>query len=119
MVYPEGNFIESSNQVPYLQIGESKYSRPILDREVTMDSSLDQAALCALVSMDGTMRSNLTVARPIEIVAYTVGSLQPGRYRRFEEDDDYLRDVKRNSNKEIKIAFARLPVIDWEVEQSS
>ena len=119
MVYPEGNFIESSNQVPYLQIGESKYGKPILDRVVTMDSSLDQAALCALVSMDGTMRSNLTVAPPIEIVAYTAGSLQPGRYRRFEEDDDYLRDVKRNWNKEIKIAFARLPVIDWEVEQSS
>lgn len=114
MVYPEGNFIESSNQVPFLQIGESKYGKPILDRVVTMDTPLDQAALCALVSMDGTMRSNITVGPPIELVAYRAGSLQPGRYKLFEEDDDYLRHIKRSWNKEIKIAFARLPEIEWE-----
>ncbi|MCP5182071.1 MAG: peptidase [Pseudomonadales bacterium] len=119
MVYPEGNFIESSDQVPYLQIGESKYGKPILDRVITMNSSLDEAALCALVSMDGTMRSNLTVGPPIEVATYMAGSLQPGQYRRFDEDDDYLREVKRNWNKEIKVAFARLPGIDWYADGSA
>ncbi len=114
MVYPEGNFIESSNQVPFLQIGESKYGKPILDRVIAMDTPLDQAALCALVSMDGTMRSNITVGPPIELIAYRAGSLQLGRYKRFEEDDDYLRLIKRSWNKEIKVAFARLPEIEWE-----
>lgn len=119
MVYPEGNFIESSNQVPYLQIGESKYGKPILDRVITMDTPLEQAALCALVSMDGTMRSNITVGPPIELIAYRAGSLQPGRYKRYEEDDDYLRLIKRSWNKEIKIAFARLPEIEWEAASAS
>lgn len=118
MVYPEGNFIESSNHVPYLQIGESKYGKPILDRVISMETPLDQAALCALVSMDGTMRSNITVGPPIELLAYRAGSLQPGRYKRFEEDDDYLRHIKRSWNREIKIAFARLPEIEWEANGS-
>lgn len=119
MVYPEGNFIESSNQVPFLQIGESKYGKPILDRVITMDTPLEQAALCALVSMDGTMRSNITVGPPIELIAYRAGSLLPGRYKRYEEDDDYLRMIKRSWNKEIKIAFARLPEIEWEATNAS
>ncbi len=113
MVYAEGNYIESSVQTPFLQVGEFKYGKPILDRVLAMDTPLDQAAICSLVSMDATMRSNLTVGPPIEMYVYDAGSLQPGRYKRFEEDDGYLWDVKRAWNTRVKEAFARMPGIEW------
>ncbi len=113
MVYAEGNYIESSHQTPFLQVGESKYGKPILDRVLTMSTPLEQAAMCALVSMDATMRSNLTVGPPIEMYVYEAGSLQPGRYRIFEEDDEYLWNLKRSWNMKVKAAFAEMPPITW------
>ncbi|XOV85559.1 MAG: peptidase [bacterium] len=112
-IYAEGNFIETSKQTPFLQIGESKYGKPILDRVLSEKTPLERAALCGLVSMDATMRSNLTVGPPIEVVTYTAGSLAPCRYVSYGEDSLFLRNLKSNWNQEIKAAFDRLPPIDW------
>lgn len=113
MVYPQGNFITTSHDTVYLQIGEEKYGKPILDRILKPSSSLETAAMCGLVSMDSTMRSNLTVGPPIELTIYEADSLQPGRYYRFEEDSEYLRQLKRSWDKLLKDAFKQLPPVTW------
>ena len=113
LVYPQGNYISSSNDTTFLQIGESKYGKPILDRILTPSVSLETAAMCALVSMDSTMRSNLSVGPPIELLVYEAGSLAPGRYYRFEEDSEYLRRLKRAWEKSLKDAFKSLPPVAW------
>ncbi len=111
MVYPEGNYIASSAQAPFLQIGEIKYGKPILDRVINSSTDLNHAALCALVSMDGTMRSNLTVGPPIELSIYSAGSLQPPRYISFDEESDYLRQLGKSWNKLLGQAFDQLPAV--------
>lgn len=113
LVYSQGNHIVSSDDTPYLQIGESKYGKPILDRILTADTSLETAALCALVSMDSTMRSNLTVAPPIEVQVYETDSLVVDRYHRFEEDSEYLRELHRAWNSRLVDAFRSLPPLNW------
>ncbi len=96
MIYPEGNHITSSKDTPYLQVGESKYGKPILDRILNPDTTLETAAVCALVSMDSTMRSNLSVGPPIEVQLYRTKIFPLRSYYRFEEGSDYFRDGKRN-----------------------
>ena len=113
MVYPQGNYITTSHDTPYLQIGENKYGKPILDRIIQPNSTLETAAMCGLVSMDSTMRSNLSVGPPIEVTVYEAGSLLPGRYYRFEEDSEYLRELKRQWDKHLKEAFKKLPPVAW------
>lgn len=113
MVYPQGNYISTSSDTTYLQIGESKYGKPILDRILTPDVSLETAAMCALVSMDSTIRSNLSVGPPIELSVYDAGALQPGRYYRFDEDSEYLRQLKKSWDKLLKDAFKKLPPVAW------
>lgn len=113
MIYPEGNHITSSADTPYLQIGESKYGKPILDRIIKLDTSLETAALCALVSMDSTMRSNLTVGPPIEMLVYHTDSYSLQNYHRFEEDDEYLRELKKSWDSYLKSAFHQLPPLAW------
>ena len=113
MVYPQGNYITTSQDTVYLQIGEDKYGKPILDRILSPESSLETAAMCGLVSMDSTMRSNLTVGPPIELTVYETDSLQPGRYYRFEEDSEYLRQLKRSWDHQVKEAFKQLPPVAW------
>jgi len=113
LVYPQGNYITTSKIKPFLQIGESKYGKPILDRIITPESSVETAALCGLVSMDSTMRSNLTVGPPIEVMVYDRDSLRPGRHYVFEEDSDYLRQLNRVWDANLKAAFDDLPPIAW------
>lgn len=113
MVYPQGNYITTSLDTPYLQIGEEKYGKPILDRIIKPGSSLETAAMCALVSMDSTMRSNLTVGPPIELTIYDMDSFQPGRYYRFDEDSEYFREMHRTWDKLLKEAFKKLPPVAW------
>jgi putative proteasome-type protease len=113
MVYPQGNHITTSADTPYLQIGEIKYGKPILDRIITADTPLDRVALAALVSMDSTMRSNLSVGPPFEIQLYLRDSLTLERYHRFDADSEYLREIKRTWNESINAAFNRLPPIAW------
>jgi putative proteasome-type protease len=112
-VYPEGNHITSSSDTPYLQIGESKYGKPILDRILTPEVDLDTSSMCALVSMDSTLRSNLSVGPPVEILMYTTDSLVLNNFRRFDQNSDFLRDLKRTWDSLLKNAFQQMPSLSW------
>ncbi|MGD2137548.1 MAG: peptidase [Gammaproteobacteria bacterium] len=114
LIYPEGNHITTSLATPYLQIGETKYGKPILDRIIRMDSSLEDAARCALVSMDSTMQSNVTVGPPIEILIYEKDSLALNRYLRLDEQHPYLTGLRRTWAANIRSAFNDLPRFNWE-----
>jgi putative proteasome-type protease len=113
LIYPEGNHITTSRDHPFLQIGESKYGKPILDRVITAGTSIDDAAKCAIVSMDSTLRSNLSVGPPIELRVYETDALTAGRYLTFGDDDAYLRSLARGWNQKLIEAFTTLPEIDW------
>ncbi len=114
MIYPAGNFITHSDENPFLQIGENKYGKPILDRILTPETSLEDAARCAIVSMDSTIKSNATVGPPIEVLVYENDSFENDHYIRLEEDDQYLRDIRQSWNEALKLSFAELPKFDWE-----
>lgn len=113
LVYPQGNHITSSSSTPYLQIGESKYGKPILDRILTPDISLETAALCTLVSMDSTIRSNLTVGPPVETMVYEADTLTINRYHKFEENSNFLRELNRCWDQRLREAFNSLPPLNW------
>jgi len=113
LVYPQGNHITTSKDTSFLQIGESKYAKPILDRIIGSDITLETAALCGLVSMDSTMRSNLTVGPPIEVLMYAEGSLNVERRYRFEESSEYLRQLTSSWDDRLREAFNNLPPIAW------
>ena len=113
LVYSEGNFIESSNDTPYVQIGEIKYGKPILDRIITRHSPLSDAVKCALVSFDSTMRSNISVGAPIDMLIYDVNSLRIGLKRRLDEDDPYLVAIRSGWEGGLQHAFDQLPVNGW------
>lgn len=113
MIYSQGNFIASSAQVPFLQIGETKYGKPILDRVAQSGMTTDRAVLCALVSMDATIRSNLTVGPPIEVYVLASGSLQPGRYLSLEEDNEYMRNLRLTWNKLMEESVDKLQPLHW------
>jgi putative proteasome-type protease len=108
LVYPQGNHITTSVHTPYLQIGESKYGKPILDRILKSETGLDTAALCALVSMDSTMRSNLTVGPPIELMSYASNSFCM-QHNVFDADNQYLRELTKSWDSLIVQAFLQLP----------
>jgi putative proteasome-type protease len=114
LIYPEGNYISTSSDTPYLQIGENKYGKPILDRVITMDSSLNDAARCALVSLDSTMRSNISVGPPFELSMYIGDSLEEPRQLSLKLASPYYKSLQKSWNEGLKRAFARLPRFDWE-----
>jgi putative proteasome-type protease len=109
MIYPQGNFVRSSAAAPYLQIGETKYGKPILDRIITHETSLRDALKCALVSMDSTMRSNATVGPPIELLIYEVDSFSKGLHYELGEDHPYLIALRDGWSERINAAFKALP----------
>jgi len=119
LVYPQGNHITTSGHTHYLQIGEGKYGKPVLDRILEPDLNLETAALCALVSMDSTMRSNLTVGPPIDLMIYQTDSLQLGRHYNYDADSAYLRELKKNWDNNLKDAFNRLPPVSWSANWDS
>lgn len=112
-IYEAGNHITSSRDTPFLQIGESKYGTPILDRIISRETSLDTSALCSLVSMASTMNSNPSVGPPIEIMLYQANSYKLENYHRFEEDDDFLRDLNKEWANKLMDAFNQLPPLAW------
>ena len=112
MVYPEGNYINTSKNTLFLQIGESKYGKPILDRIIKPDTSLETAALCALVSMDSTMRSNLSVGPPIELLLYHANSFSLHDYYTLQEDSAYLKRLTQVWNEKLIEGFQQLPHLD-------
>ncbi len=105
MIYDAGNFIEAMGDTIYFQIGEVKYGKPILDRIIQHDTSLNDAAKCALISFDSTMRSNVSVGPPLDLMIYRRDSLKPGFTVRLEDDDPYLQAVREGWGGAIHKAF--------------
>lgn len=114
LIYPQGNYISASSETPYLQIGETKYGKPILDRMVTPATTLEDAARCALVSLDSTMRSNISVGPPVELRLYRKDSLQLGEYLKLRPDSPYYQQLQQNWQEGLRRSFAELPRFNWE-----
>jgi putative proteasome-type protease len=112
-VYSEGNFIEATPDTCYFQIGESKYGKPVLDRVIRRSTSLVDATKCTLVSFDSTMRSNISVGLPIDLVVYEADALRIKVQRRLEEHDPYFQMVHNQWGEGLKRVFAELPAPEW------
>ncbi len=112
-VYGEGNFIEATPDTCYFQIGETKYGKPIIDRVVTRGTSLLDATKCTVVSFDSTMRSNISVGLPIDLLVYQADSLRIGLQRRIDESDPYFQMVHTQWGEGLRRVFAQLPDPDW------
>ncbi|MCT0231406.1 peptidase [Synechococcus sp. CS-1324] len=112
-LYSEGNFIEVGEGTPFLQTGEAKYGKPIIDRVLTPSTSMADAAKCVLVSFDSTMRSNLSVGMPIDLVCYQRDSLQIRHRRRFLEGDPYFQALSAGWSTGVREAFRNLPELVW------
>src|SRR5271155_5858396 len=110
LIYPQGNPLSATQDSPYLQIGECKYGRPILDRGIEYGSTtLDVAGTYALLSLDAAMRSNVTVGPPLEVLIYQNDKLDFDRYRRFEDDDPELAKMHARWEQELRRAVEELP----------
>src|SRR5947208_6409329 len=112
-VYSEGNFIEATADTCYFQIGESKYGKPVIDRVVNRRTSLIDATKCTIVSFDSTMRSNISVGLPIDLLAYEVDSMRIKMQRRVDESDPYFQMVHTQWGEGLRRVFAQLPDPDW------
>ncbi|HUQ53054.1 MAG TPA: proteasome-type protease [Gammaproteobacteria bacterium] len=112
-VYNVGNFIESTDETPYFQLGEAKYGKPILDRVITADLSLHEAAKCALVSMDSTMKSNLSVGLPLDLVCYTTDSFRIDQHKLIDDQDAYFSSIRRSWGQQLRKVFDELPNPQW------
>jgi putative proteasome-type protease len=112
-VYSEGNFIEATPETCYFQIGESKYGKPVLDRVLERGTSLVDATKCTIVSFDSTMRSNISVGLPIDLVVYEANALTIRLQRRIEESDPYFRMIHAQWGAGLRRVFAELPAPDW------
>jgi len=112
MVYPQGNPLQATTDAPYLQIGETKYGRPILDRGIRYDrTTLEEAAKYALLSLDSTMRSNVTVGPPIDLLAYANDEFDVTRQKCFEQDDAGLTKIRTRWDQALRAAVLKLPDI--------
>lgn len=104
-VYSAGNFIESHDENTYFQIGEAKYGKPIIDRVVNPFTRLDEAAKCALISMDSTLRSNISVGLPLDLLVYETGSLAVTRFVTIDEKNQYFRMIRDTWGEQLKHVF--------------
>lgn len=117
LIYPEGNCISASPETPYIQIGESKYGKPILDRIIRPYVSLEDAARCTLVSLDSTMKSNLTVGPPLDLAIVPRDALRVTHKERFDLDTPYYANLKRSWGDLLVRSFQELPRFEWEQPQ--
>jgi putative proteasome-type protease len=112
-VYSAGNFIEATLETPYFQIGESKYGKPVLDRVITPDTPLDEAAKCALVSMDSTLKSNLSVGLPLDMVVYEVNTFQTDKVVCIDEHNPYFQLLHNSWGQKLREVFDSLEDPMW------
>ena len=112
-IYAEGNFIEAGIDTPYFQTGETKYGKPIIDRVITRSTPLAEAIKCVLVSFDSTMRSNLSVGMPIDLICYERDSLEVVKQRRFENRDAYFSALSHEWSEGTRKVFRQLPELSW------
>ncbi|MBF0622006.1 MAG: peptidase [Magnetococcales bacterium] len=114
LIYPEGNHISPSPYSPFLQIGEIKYGKPILDRIIRPSMNMADACRCALVSIDSTMRSNLSVGPPIDLAIYESEKLSINRRETFAKETGFLRELRSQWAEGLVNLFKNLPKFDWE-----
>jgi putative proteasome-type protease len=112
-IYAEGNFIEAGQDTQFLQTGEAKYGKPIIDRVLTPATTLADAAKCTLVSFDSTMRSNLSVGMPIDLIAYQRDSFKIQQRRRFDTGDAYFTALSTKWSEGVRQVFRELPELPW------
>lgn len=113
LVYTEGNFIETSHDTPFFQIGEIKYGKPILDRVIEPATALEDAVKCALISFDSTMRSNISVGPPLDVLVYERDSLKLGLQKRLDEGDPYLQRIRQQWGEGLRRVFVELEGPEW------
>ena len=109
LIYPEGNFIEVTDDSPFFQIGEAKYGKPILVRAYDPAMSFEEAIKLLLVSFDSTIKANLSVGMPLDVQTYDAGSLSVGTKRRIEADDPYYQAVSSSWGDALRQALTQLP----------
>jgi putative proteasome-type protease len=112
-IYAEGNFIEAGIDTPFIQTGEAKYGKPIIDRVIAPSTNLADATKCVLVSFDSTMRSNLSVGMPIDLICYERDSLEVRMRRRFDQGDPYFTALSREWSEGTRAVFRQLPELKW------
>jgi putative proteasome-type protease len=112
-VYAQGNFIEATDDTPYFQLGESKYGKPILDRVISMATPEKEAAKCVLISFDSTMKSNISVGLPIDLLWYPRDALRVGMQHRIREGDPYFTMLRSRWGGGLRRVFGELPDPDW------
>jgi len=112
-VYSAGNFIESHNEAAYFQIGEAKYGKPIIDRVVTPSTPLDEAAKCALISMDSTLRSNVSVGLPLDLLVYENNALAVTQFATIDENNQYFRMIRSTWGQQLKSIFEGIAAPVW------
>jgi putative proteasome-type protease len=112
-IYSAGNFIEATTDTSYFQIGESKYGKPIIDRVLRRTSSLNEAVKCALVSMDSTIRSNLSVGLPLDLVIIKRDRYNVARHLSIDADNEYFRGIRGRWSEALREAFVQLPDPAW------
>jgi putative proteasome-type protease len=115
-VYSAGNFIEATAETPYFQIGESKYGKPVLDRVLTPDTPLNEAAKCALVSMDSTLKSNLSVGLPLDMVVYQTDRFASDQVLCIDENNAYFHMLRSSWGEKLRQAFDDLDDPMWNDE---
>lgn len=114
MIYPEGNFIEASSDTPFFQIGETKYGRPILIRGYEPDMSIEDAVKLLMVSFDSTLKANLSVGLPLDLMVIGKDDFAPSHDRRITADDEYFSSISAGWGNALKSAFESLP--DYSLE---
>jgi putative proteasome-type protease len=112
-IYSQGNFIEATDETPWFQLGESKYGKPILDRVISPATPQKEAAKCVLISFDSTMKSNISVGLPIDLLWYPRDSLRVGLRHRIREGDPYFTMLRARWAGGLRRIFAELPEPDW------
>ncbi len=112
-VYSAGNFIEATSETPYFQVGESKYGKPVLDRVLTPDTPLDEAAKCALVSMDSTLKSNLSVGLPLDLVVYEADRFGTDKVVCIDENNPYFRMLHDSWGQKLRQVFDSIEDPAW------
>ncbi len=112
-MYSAGNFIESLDENPYFQIGEAKYGKPIIDRVITPFTPLDEAAKCALISMDSTLRSNISVGFPLDLLVYEQDGLMINRFASIDENNQYFQMIRRTWGMQLRSVFEGIDNPIW------
>ncbi|MEB3752926.1 proteasome-type protease [Acinetobacter sp. MD2(2019)] len=108
-IYPQGNFICATKDTPFFQIGESKYGKPILDRALTYLMPLDEAVRCSLISFDSTIRSNVSVGLPLDVLVYKVDSLSIPKGKRITAENEYFKEISRQWSETLRRGLHDIP----------